>query len=345
MTSFDVLLCRKKNSFQRMKTQANLPNNAMNVRLQKMLKYRARSCLHFFDSISEQSDEDSSRSSSPSFENVKASFSTYGTIYNDENHEDTHGNIQKGQSTESSVDETPVSFLEKQRRFSNYVAWSQDCKLVSELIMEIFDNDDIEGIIPPRFLEVDQPDAIMENIRKEGSSAFLSSLTSSKRSSVDGEASQPVYDVHFVRCLRRSLRVSTASVSRISWSTCQSESLSFDMTESLPPLASQLSAQDSLATGSNGDSCTSPVNGAEYNNEPSPVLSQTNRRHRKIGIVRSRNSVLQWLANRTFSSTDSSRGSICRESSICEESISVSDSEASDVESYHSCSDDHVVAA
>ena len=308
---------------QRRNTQTNLPNNAMTERLQKFLERRAKSCLHFFDSINEQSDNDSdhssSRSSSQSLENIRAS---PDDVIHDEIHEGTEDDSPKQQNNDSSIDESSVlSSLDQQRRFSHYVASSQDGIPVSEIIMKMFDNDDIEGIIPPRFLKAEYPDAIMDNIRKEHNSGFSSFALSSRRSSVDGEAS--ILDVNFVKRVSRSIRVSTATVSRSSFASYRSESFSLDITESLPYHANRLSAQDSAASGIDEDSRTSPVSNTECSNE---VFSPSNRRHRKIGVVRSRDSVLQWLANRSGSYRDS----LC---SVPEEKLSVSGSEASNVES------------
>ena len=301
----------------------------MNERLQKFLITRAKSCLHFFDPVNEQSDKDSnhssSRSSSPSLENIRDSF--------DNIHKETQDDSPKCQSNDSSVDETSVlSSLDKQRHFTHYVATSQDGLPVSQIIMRMFDNDDIEGIIPPRFLEAEYPDAIMDNIRKEEQNFDLSSfILSSRRSSLDQESS--ILDVNFVKHVSRSIRVSTASVTRSSFGSYRSESFSLDITESLPYLASRLSAQDSVATDIDEDSRISHVSSAECSSE---VFSPSNRRHRRIGVVRSRDSVLQWLANRSISSH---RDSLC---SVHEEKPYMSSSEASGVESYHSCSGDPV---
>ena len=325
------MFCRKVSEIRRRQTQANLPNNAINERLQKFLITRAKSCLHFFDSVNEQSDKDSnhssSRSSSPLLENIRASF--------DNIHEETQGDSPKHQNNDSSIDKTSVlSSLDKQRRFTHYVATSQDGLQVSEIIMRMFDNDDIEGIIPPRFLEAEYPDAVMDNIRKEQNSGLSTFTFSSRRSSLDQESS--ILDVNFVKRVSRSIRVSTATVTRSSFGSYRSESFSLDITESLPCLASRLSAQDSVATDIDEDSRTSPVSSAECSNE---VFSPSNRRHRRIGVVRSRDSVLQWLANRSISAH---RDSLC---SVPEETLSVSGSETSGIETYHSYSSDHRISA
>ena len=304
----------------------------MNERLQKFLITRAKSCLHFFDSVNEQSDKDSnhssSRSSSPLLENIRVSF--------DNIHEDTQDDSPKCQSNDNSIDETyALSSLHKQHHFNHYVATSQDGLPVSQIIMRMFDNDDIEGIVPPRFLEAEYPDAIMDNIRKEEQNSGLSSfILSSRRSSLDQESS--ILDVNFVKRVSRSIRVSTATVTRSSFGSYRSESFSLDITESVPYLASRLSAQDSVATDIDEDSRTSPVSSAECSSE---VFSPSNRRHRRIGVVRSRDSVLQWLANRSISSH---RDSLC---SVPEERLSVSGSEISGVETYHSYSNDHRISA
>ena len=107
----------------------------MKERLQKFLNTRPKSCLHFFDSVNEQSDKE------------------------------TQDYIPKYHTNDSGFDETSsLSSLDKQH---HYVATSQDGLPVSQIIMRMFDNDDIEGIIPPRFLEAEYPGAIMDNIRKE----------------------------------------------------------------------------------------------------------------------------------------------------------------------------------
>ena len=209
---------------------------------------------------------------------------------------------------------------------SDYVAKAQDDDPISELLIKAFDNDDIEGIIPPRFL-VTEPSAIMDNIRKEVSSASSSSAAvSSRQSSLDGEASLPSYNVQVVRQLRRRLRVSTAAVSRISWCLYERKSFSLD-NESLPSPINRLSTSESV---------NSRISSLDDTDESSSVSSQPCQRHRKLGMVRSRGSVLQWIANRALSSTDSNRDSMC---SLPEERsrISVSGSEASDV-------DDHVAS-
>ena len=336
MATYNLLFCRKVSEIQRRQTQANLPNNAMNERLQKLLIIRAKSCLHFFDSINEQSDKDSnhsSRSSSPLLENIRASFDN---IHEHTQDEHTQDDSLKCQSNDSSVDETSgLSSLDKQHHFTHYVATSQNGLPVSQIIMRMFDNDDIEGIIPPRFLEAEYPDAIMDNIRKEEeNSGFSSFILSSRQSSLDQESS--ILDVDFVKRVSRSIRVSTATVTRSSFGSYRSESFSLDITESLPYLANRLSAQDSVATDIDEDSRTSPVSNAECNSE---VFSLSNRRHRRIGVVRSRDSVLQWLDNRSISSH---RDSSC---SVPEGRLSVSGSETSGVETYHSYSDDHRISA
>ena len=284
--------------------------------------------IHFFDSINEQSDKDtdhsSSRSSSPLVENIRAPFDN---IY-DVIHEDTEGDSPIKQNNESSIDETPVlGASNKQHCFSDYVASSQDAIPVSEIIMKMFDNDDIEGIIPPRFLEAEYPDAIMDNIRKEYISGFLSFTLSSRQSSVDGESS--ILDVNFVKRVSRSIKVSTATVARTSFASHQSESFSLDVTESFPYHTNRLSAQDSVLSEIDEGSCTSPVSNAERSNE---VFSPSDQRYRKIGMVRSRESVLQWLANRSLSSA-SHRDFLC---SVPEEKLSVTGSEASGGESHRS---------
>lgn len=313
-----------------------------------MVKYQRKSCLQFFNSIEEQPDEDSShdssRSPSPLLKDIKAAFSTYNVIHDEIHHDnpneihgDTQSDAPERQSTDRNGFDTSIpSSLDKRFYFSDYVASSQDSAPTSELIMKAFDNDDIEGIIPPRFLEA-EPDALLDNIRKEERFSLSSSAVSSSRSSLDGESSIPSYNVPFVRSLRRSLRVSTATVTHMSWCSDQSESFSLDIPESL---RGRLSAQDSMASGIDEVSCTSLVNDAD-SNEPSSVISQTNRRHRKLGMVRSRESVLQWLADRHFPPTEH-RDSLC---SLPERKNSVSGSKASDVESYHSVSDDHDVVS
>ena len=139
--------------------------------------------------------------------------------------------------------------------------------------------------------------------------------------------------------MSKSIRVSTATVTCSSFVSYQSKSfslVSLDITESLPYLANQLSAQDSVVTDIDEDSRTSPVSSAECSSE---VFSPSNRRHRRIGVVRSRDSVLQWLANRSISAH---RDSLC---SVPEERLSVSGSETSGIETYHSYSSDHRISA
>ena len=293
--------------------------------MQKILKYRAKSCLEFFNSISEQSDENSdhnssrssSRSSTLSHENTEPSSDTYGSV-DDVNQDDIdsdtnedHDDALERQNTESITHEASV--------FSalDYVARTQDEDPMSELLMRAFDNDDIEGIIPPRFL-VAKPDAILDNIRKVVSSASSSSAVSSRQSSLDGEASIPSYNVHFVRQLRTRLRVSTAAVSRVSRRLYERKSFTMD-DESLASPINRISTSESV------NSRTSSLVG---DTDESSVSSQPCRRHRKLGMMRSRDSVLQWIANRALSSTDSNRSSMC---SWSEEKLSVSGSEASDV--------------
>ena len=216
----------------------------------------------------------------------------------------------------------------------DYVAKRQDNDPMPELLMKAFDNDDIEGIIPPRFL-VTEPSAIMDNIRKEKTSASSSSAVSSRQSSLDGEASIPSYNVHFIRQLMRRLRVSTAAVSRISWQLYERKSFCLDTSESLSSI-NQLSASESV------NSRTSKDSDVDDTDESSSNFSQPRQRHRKLGTMRSRISVLQWMAHRADSSRDSSRDSM---SSLAEERISVSGSEASDIGTYHSGLGDRVVIA
>ena len=249
-------------------------------------------------------------------ENTEPSFDTYGSINQDDidsdTNEDIHDDTLESQNTESITHEASVlSALD-------YVARTQDEDPMVELLMRAFDNDDIEGIIPPRFL-VNEPNAIMDNIRKDISSASSSSAISSRQSSLDGEASIPSYNVDLVRELRRRLRVSTAAVARISWCLYERKSFTLD-NESLPSPINRISTSESV------NSRTSSI--VDNTDASSSVSSQPCRRHRKLGMVRSRGSVLQWIANRALSSTDSNRDSVC---SLSEERISVADSEASDV--------------
>ena len=323
-----------------MRTQGLLtqevPKNAVNIKLQKILKYRAKSCLQFFNQVNEESDENSDHSSnssgsscrlSPLLENNESSFDIHDdNIKEDEANEDVYDDVLKRQNTENSTRESVMSGLD-------YVATKQDEEPMSKLLIKAFDNDDIEGIIPPRFL-VTNPNAMMDNIRKEVIPADSSSAASSRQSSIDGEASIPSYNAHVIRQIRRRVKVSIAPVTRISLQLCIRSS-SMDVNMSLA----------SSYQGSTSESMDGRLNSEHLvndNDESSSVSSQSSPRHRKLGMVRSRVSVLQWLANRTLSSTDSNRDSLC---SLPEEKISVCDSEASDVGSYHSCSDDNVILA
>ena len=252
---------------------------------------------------------------------MKASSDIHGIL--DTIHDDFEDDTE---SNEVSDKETSVlSALDKPYCFTDFITSSANVTPTSELIMKIFDNDDIEGVVPPRFLEDEYPDAVMYKVRTEHS-ALSSIAVSSNQSSVDGEVSMPSYDVNFVMLLRKNLiRVSTSTVTRASFSS--------DGTESLPS-----TNQLDLASETDEDSCISPVSNDEYDNEPSPVFPQFNRERRR-STLRSRHSVLKWLAYRSSSITDSHRDS------IAEENVYMSSSEASDVESYHSGSDDGVVAA
>lgn len=318
------MFCRRPSKPRRTSTQYNLPNNAVNSRLDKILKYRAKSCLQFFESLKEQSedsDHSSSRSISPSL-----------GIADNDTHDDTNegacDDTIKGQSVDSSVEESFLSTPNERRRFSDYV--EGDNTPVSEIIMKVFDNDDIEGIIPARFLK-DNPDAVLDNVRKNQD---IFSPVSSKRSSVDGEIPSPSYSVYMVKQLRKRLRVSTARVSRTSNCRLHRKSFTLDITDPFP--YHQPSVSESLVSRTTEGSCTSSVADTD---EVASAFCQSPRRHRRLGVVRSRDSVLQWLAGRVFSSTDSSRDSV---SDLPERKISVPGSEASDTESYHSCSDNNV---
>ena len=319
----------KRSLIQRTKTEAPIPDNAVNRKLQSFLAHRARTCLNFFDSTGKISDEVScsrSRSPPPSLGNIKTSSDTRNTIHNDSQDDDS----SETQSNEGSVNETSVlSALDKVYHFTDFITSSHNATPISELIMKIFDNDDIEGVVPARFLEDEYPDAVMYNVRIEHS-AFSSIAVSSKQSSVDGEAAMSSYDVNFVMHLRKKLiRVSTSTVTRASCSS--------DITESSPSPTNQLDLY-SVASESDEDSCISPVNDDEDDDKPSPEFPQFNRERRRSTLL-SRHSVLMWLADRSASVTDSHRDS------IAEENAFTSSSEASVVESYHSCSDDDVVPA
>ena len=320
----------KRGLIQRARTQANLPDNALNRRLQSLLEIRTKSVLNLFASTG-KSDEDnhtSNRSSSPSFGTITTSSDAFGIL--DTIHDDSQDGSPKTQSSEGSVDETSVlNALNKPYHFTDYIASSQNTTPIPELIMRMFDNDDIDGIIPTRFLEDGYPDAVLYNVRIEHS-AFSSVAASSSQSSLDGEASLPSYDVKFVTHLRKRLwRVSTALVTHASFS---------NISESSPSPTDQLSDLHYIASESDKDSCASPVSNDEYDNELSPVLPQFNQQRRRSSLLRSPGSVLRWLAGRS----DSHRDSVC---SVAEEDVFTSSSEESDVESYRSSSDDDVVAA
>lgn len=293
-----------------MKTQYDLPSSALNSRLQKMLQYRAKTCLHFFEPVQEESPNDGFKS-----------FDYSSGKSSPENDKSTFDICEKSYSNDTSA--SLLSSSDQHCHFSEYVAKKQANGIsTSELIMQVFDNDDIEGIIPPRFL-VNKPDAIIDNIRKEVHSS--SSESSSKQSSFDGEVS---YDVHLVRQLKRRLRVSTAAVTRTPYHLHRRNSFCIDVN-----VSSRLVSASKLAA-LNEDSFTS----TEYDGQP-----KDNQRKRKVGIVRSRGSVLQWLASRSLSSDsyNSSRCSVQEE--VFESGSEVSDvesSEASDAESYHSCPDE-----
>ena len=314
-----------------------IPKNAVNIKLQKILKYRAKSCLQFFNQVNEESDENSNHSNSsssnsssrlsPLLENNEPSFDICNNINKDEANKDVYDDVLKRQNTGNSTHASVISGLD-------YVATKQNEESMSELLIKAFDNDDIEGIIPPRFL-MTNPNAMLDNIRKEVISADSSSALSSRQSSIDGEASIPSYNAHVIRQIRRRVKVSIAPVTRISPHLCIRRSFSMDVNVSLT--SRQGSTSESMDSSRlNSESLVND------NDESSSVSSQTSPRRRKFGMVRSRVSVLQWLANRTLSFTDSHRDSLC---SLPEEKIFVCDSEASDVESYHSCSDDDVIAA
>ena len=106
-------------------------------------------------------------------------------------------------STTSDSDSLRRRYLGWTRRFSNYsVATSERTTLSSfiepdaavdlaeNLMVELFDTDDIDGIIPARFLQTNQ-DAIVDNIREEEYSPSFSPTASCGQSSFDEECSLP----------------------------------------------------------------------------------------------------------------------------------------------------------
>ena len=173
---------------------------------------------------------------------------------------------------------------------------------------------------------------MMENVRNEEKISGSLSGPSSKQSSLDREISVPSYNVHLVRQLRTKIRISTATIARISCYSYQTKSFS---SESLSSIASQSSSSESMTSSISESPRTSPVNGSKYHYQPSLVSpkAMTSRRQRKIGIIQSRDSVLQWLTSPTVDSN--------KDMSSVPKKISLSGSEASDVDSYSL--DDHMV--
>lgn len=266
---YDLVFCRKRSGFiKRGMTQSNLPNNLLNNKLQKMLQYRAKSSLHFFGPLKESLNDNKLESSDQSCNN-ESSFENDNFILDDTLDSSKSQSIAlddtldtlKSQSIDNIVHETfTLSSSDERCSFSDYIAARcANQQPISELIMQLFDNDDIEGIIPPRFLE-NEPDAMMENIRNEEKIPS----SSSKWSSLDGEVFVPSYNVHLVRLLRARMRLSTATVARYSY---QSKLFSLDINESLSSVASQLKFYGYESP------CISPVSDSEYNNQPSLVSS------------------------------------------------------------------------
>ena len=106
-------------------------------------------------------------------------------------------------STTSDSDSLRRRYLGWNRRFSNYsVAMSEQTTLSSfiepetavdlaeNLMIELFDTDDIDGIIPARFLQANE-DAIVDNIREEEYSPSFSPTASCGQSSFDEDYSLP----------------------------------------------------------------------------------------------------------------------------------------------------------
>ena len=123
-------------------------------------------------------------------------------------------------STTSDSDSLRRRYFGWSRRFSNYsVATSEQTTLSSfiepetavdlaeNLMVELFDTDDIDGIIPARFLQTNQ-EAIVDNIREEEYSPSFSPTASCEQSSFDEEYSLPY---NLAGELGSELRLSTVS--------------------------------------------------------------------------------------------------------------------------------------
>ena len=198
---------------QRRATHAQLPDKGINDRLKELLLKRSNSCSQIDTPFLP---EEAPTSSSPEKEvewneNGKSKVSIV-----ESSEELPFRSIPKRRSTTGSsihrFSETSTlsdndsfrrrSNLYLQRRFSNYSVATTSlttCSnfstilepnsaidLAEALFMNIFDNDDIDGLIPPRFLDTN-PDAIVDNIREEEifSGSYSPSASCDHSSSLD----------------------------------------------------------------------------------------------------------------------------------------------------------------
>jgi len=224
---------------QRRATHAELPNKSINYRLKELLLKRSNSCSEIeVPFISEEAPTISPEKEFEWNETVKK----VSIVENTE--EIPFRSTPKRRSTTGSsihshhrFSETSTlsdndsfrrrSNLSLQRRFSNYSVATTSlttCSnfstilepdsaidLAEALFMNIFDNDDIDGLIPPRFLTTN-PDAIVDNIREEEifSGSYSPSASCDHSSSLDEDLAN-TFNFHTSELGSTELRLSCAS--------------------------------------------------------------------------------------------------------------------------------------
>jgi len=249
---------------QRRATHAQLPNKTINDRLKEFLSKRSNSCSQIdAPFLSEEAPTTSPDKEIEWNENGKSKVSIVESVdefpfRNTAKRRSTTGSSVHRFSETSTISDNDSfrrrSNLSLQRRFSNYsVATTAmtTCSnfstilepdsaidLAEALFMNIFDNDDIDGLIPPRFLTTN-PGAIVDNIREEEifSGSYSPSASCDRSSSLD-EDFVNTFNYHGSELGSSDLRMPCASTPRTTSSPRSSRHSKSSSPERTEPVSS-----------------------------------------------------------------------------------------------------------